>query len=193
MHMKLAAHIAAATIAALSIISCGAPKEPADPLESALISAIAQKVGDGAKVTITEYARMDSTTFGEELATRRKSFEVKQAQEEKYVEKYRAERMEANARKHSAALAKTKDILAGFDVLEASMAARKDEIAYYQIAFSGKAVLDGVTTPLDGYYAVITPTGEVKAIQGAQKGLTKAMGHVIPGYTELIKGEETEE
>ena len=189
--MKLT-HITAACAAALCIFSCSAPKEPADALETALTAAIGAKVGEGAKVTISEFARIDSVTFAQELATRRKSFEVKQSQEEKYVAKYKAERMEANTKKHQDALARTKTILAGFDGLEASIDGIKDDIAYYKIAFTGKAVLDGVTTPLEGYYAVITPAGEVKAIQGTEKGLTKAMGHIIPGYTELIKGEESE-
>ena len=179
----------AMTAAAILAASCS-PKAPSDPLEVSLCAAIAEKVGSDAAVSLEGFTRVDSVTFEQLLATRRKAFEVKLAQDTKYYEKYRAERMEANAKKHQDAMAKTKDILASFDKLEAGLAGRMDEIAYYDCAFSGQAKSSAGTVSLAGYNAVVTPAGDVMAIQAGTKGIHSGLGKLIPGYTELIKGEE---
>lgn len=175
--------------AAILAASCS-PKAPSDPLETALRAAIAEQVGQDAKITVTSFARVDSVTFRQEIETRRKSFEVKLSQDTKYYESYSSQGMAKNAKKHADAMARTKEILADFGKLEEGLAGRLDEVAYYDCSFSGQAKSEAGTTVFDGFNAVITPSGDVKAIQSDTKGLHRAMGHVIPGYTELIKGEE---
>lgn len=178
-------------VAAAAILAAAcSPKAPSDPLEASLRAAVIEKIGADAKLTLNSFARTDSVTFSQLLATRRKAFEVKLDQDTKYYEKYKAQRMENNAKKHQSAIAKTNAILADFQKLEEGLAGRMDEIAYYDLAFSGQAKSASGTISLDGYNAVVTPDGQVMAIQAGTKGIHQGLGKLIPGYTELIKGEE---
>lgn len=185
--MKLRYFAVAAT--AIMAAACS-PKAPSDPLEASLNAAIAEQVGADAKISLNCFARTDSVTFAQLLATRRKAFEVKLAQDTKYYEKYKSQNMVNNAKKHQDAIAKTKAILEDFAMLEAGLAGRMEEIAYYDCAFSGQAQTASGTVALDGYNAVVTPAGQVMAIQAGTKGIHQGLGKLIPGYTELIKGEE---
>lgn len=185
--MKLRYLVLAA--AAILAASCS-PKAPSDPLEVSLCSAIAGKAGADAQVSLEGFTRTDSVSFAQLLDLRRKAFELKLAQDTKFYEKYKSEHMGVNAKKHQDAMVRTKNILAGFNVLEAGLAGRMDEIAYYDCAFSGQVKSAAGTMPLDGYNAVVTPSGEVVAIQAGTKNIHSGLGKLIPGYTELIKGEE---
>jgi len=179
--------------AALVLAAC-TPKEktPADPFEAAVRASIAKQTGEGSKIVFTEFARVDSTTYREELDYRRKVFAAKLDADTQYYEKYKAKGMRENAAKKKAAIERDNVIIAGLDRLEDDLGPKIDEVAYYDVTFSGRADNAGAVTAFEDFYACITNDGEVMAFQNGTKGLHKAMGHVIPGYLELVKGEEEE-
>ena len=181
--------------AAAVLLAACAPKEkaPADPFEAAVKASITKQTGEGSRISFTRFERIDSTTFRKELDYRRKLFDAKLDVDTQYYEKYKSGRMTVNADKKKAAIARDKEILAGLDKIADELGARLDEVAYYDVVFSGRADNGGSVTTFEDFHACVTADGTVMSFQNGARGLHKPMGHVIPGYLELVKGEEEAE
>ena len=63
--------------------------QPKDPQLEALETEIANRLGEGAKVRIESFAKVDSTSFGEELKYRQEVFDLRLKQNMKLLEKYK--------------------------------------------------------------------------------------------------------
>lgn len=190
----------------------GAAREP-DPQRDALAAAIAEKITSDAQlssnanaqataqatantqataqatdvqVTFSAFAKADSTTFGQEFDHRCKVFDLKLEQDTKLYNEYRAKKMEVNAEKKQKAIASDKRIIAGLAEIGAAIAATRDEVAYYDYTFSGRAKTSGGDVVFENYWASITPDGKVLCFQPEQKGLHNALGRVLPGYEALV-------
>ena len=177
--------------AALVLAAACTPEK--DPFQLALENAIAEKYGEGTKVRIEICERVDSTTFGQELAYRQKVFDLRLAQNQKLLTKYRDQGKPNAAQKKREAILHDNEVIAGLAQMSETLGAKLDEIAYYDYCFSGRVTLNGSSKELKDYYATVTPEGEVMNFDAHQKYLHKPMGHIIPGYVELVKGDDSEE
>ena len=84
------------------------------------------------------------------------------------------------------------EVIAGLAEMERTLEPILGNVAYYDYCFSGQATKDGAKAVYKDYYASITPGGQVVSIDSNKKTLHKALGRVIPGYLELVKGDDEE-
>lgn len=175
--------IVAACLAALAGCS---PKAVPDPAENAIRDRIASSVGEDAKITFYRMEKVDSTTFGEELERREKAFQLRLEQNSKYLIKYSDGKHPKNAAEKSEEVKKDMLVLRGLEEIRERMADSLSVVAYYDYVFSGKAVTKTTVSEFTDWYATVTPDGQVYTMESSTKGLHSAMGHVIPGYTELV-------
>lgn len=174
--------------AASLLTACFGGKAKVDPFQASIEAKVNELTGGNSKVTITEFERVDSTTFGEELAHRRTVFTQRQNQNQKLHDEYKASGMSKNARKKKFELSQDSRVLKGLDRIEENIKDIMNDIAYYDCRFSGNAVAeDGTLTEFKDNYAAISPEGVVLSVNHTQKGLHKALGHVLPGYKDLLK------
>lgn len=173
----------------LAIVSSCAPKAE-DPALTALKNKICGLVGEDAKIRVYSFEKIDSTTFGQELDYRIEVMNARYKQNMKLYDKYISENKSNNAALKLDVAKKTSTVIKGLEGLKESMGDKLDEVAYYDYKFSGKA--EGGESYLDfpEAYATITPEGEVMTLETELKKLHKTMGRVIPGYMEIVKGEE---
>lgn len=170
---------------ATAAISCSAPKAE-DPALTAVKAGIADKIGEGAKISMVSFEKIDSTTFGEEIDRRLRLQELAHSQNGKYAEKYKAAGQREDAMKKKAIMQKNEKIIAGLGQIKERMADSLDVVAYYDYKFSGKAEKDGAITEFNEYWASVTPDGIVLNITPKQKTLHVSLGRVIPGYSALL-------
>lgn len=185
-------HISILAVAALCIAACSPKAE--DPALSAVKAKVGSLVGEGAKVTMNTFELVDSTTFGQEIEHRIKVQEAALKQNQKYYDQYRGNNMMVNAEKKKAAMDRNKELIKGIQALAEQLGPEKlASVAYYDYKFSGSVTAtDGAKTVFNEYYASLSPENEVLCVESQLKGLHKALGRVIPGYTALFKGGEEE-
>lgn len=180
--------------AAMALCLAGCGQKP-DMYREALETEIIRLVGADAKVTFNTVERIDSTTFGQEIERRIKTFSLKLDQDTNFYNKYKKDGMAKNADLKKKAVEMDQKLLAGMEMLRQRIADADslDVVAYYDYHFTGNAKSsEGITTFNDNY-ATITPDGKVMSINDALQGLHKAMGKSIPGYESLIKSNKQEE
>ena len=180
-------------IIAAALVLAAACTPEKDAFQLALENAIAEKYGEGTKVRIEICERVDSTTFGQELEYRQKVFDLRLAQNQKLLVKYRDQGKPNAAQMKREAILHDNQVIEGLARMHDELGAKLDEIAYYDYRFSGRVTLNGSSKELKDYYATVTPEGEVMNFDAHQKYLHKPMGHIIPGYVELVKGDDSEE
>ena len=174
---------------ALSLAACTSQK---DPYQVSLENAIVEQLGEGTKVKIESFQRIDSTTFGKELAYRRKVFDLRLAQNVKLLDKYNRQGLPNSAQGKRGAILHDHEVIDGLAQMAETLGDTLDMIAYYDYKFTGRVSLNGSKAEYRDYYAVITPDGKVYNIDSNLKTLHKPMGHVIPGYVELVQGDDAE-
>ena len=174
--------------AAAVVTSCN--NSTPDPVAAA-IEAAAMKGEEGDySFRISNLAKVDSTTFRTELEHRKDVFRVKQQAEEKLYLKYTNEHKPKTAESHRLAMEKAVANLAFVEGLEQQLAARLDDIAYYDYVFSGYSQTAEGRMTYDNVYVTVTPACEVLTMTANAKDLHKGTGRVIPGYLEGISSEE---
>ncbi|MBO4570613.1 MAG: hypothetical protein J5699_01645 [Bacteroidales bacterium] len=185
--MKKLALLITVFVAALS--ACTKEK---DPYLAALETEIAGRLGEGAKVNIEIFSLIDSTTFGEELKYRQEVFDLRLKQNMKLLERYKQGGFVNSAVDKRNAINHDHEVIAGLADMERSLEPILGNVAYYDFCFSGSAKKGDSRAVYKEYYASITPQGEVVSIDSNKKTLHKALGRVIPGYLELVKGEDAD-
>lgn len=178
------------TLPLLCILMPGCREQAPDPLQEALEAYILQ--GEEGSFQLYRIEKIDSTTFRTEFERRQKVYELKLEQETRLYQEYLSQNKPKNAKRHSDAILRTCEIMNGLDSLKAGMEERLDEIAYYDYAFSGKAVSDSQYSEFPNTYVSITPTFEVITLTEDRKDLHKAGGRAIPGYLQML-GKDAEE
>ena len=165
------------------ILASGCAEKP-DPLRDALGAYILQ--GEEGSFRLYSIEKIDSTTFRTEFERRQNVFELKVREETKLYDSYILQRKPKNAARHSDAILRTYQVMAGLDSLRAVMEGRLDEIAYYDYVFSGRAETNDQIIDLTQHYVSITPSLEVITLSAERKDLHKAGGRAIPGYMEML-------
>lgn len=162
-----------------------------DPVHEAIKAEISgnmpQKFTD---VKIYTVEKIDSTTFRQELDRRKTLFETRRAADEKLILKYNSEGKQKNAALKTESYKKDVFILRDLDSLEVSLADILDDVAYYDYVFSAQASGPDGKMEFRDSYAAITPDMQVIGLTAQKKDLHKGLGKVIPGYLEIVKGEE---
>ena len=171
------------------LLSCGGrtPDPVHEAIKGEIMGNMSQEFTD---VTIHLVEKIDSTTFRTELEHRKDVFRVKQQAEEKLYLKYSNEHKPKTAESHRLAMEKAVANLAFVEGLEQQLAARLDDIAYYDYVFSGYSQTSEGRMTYDNVYVTVTPACEVLTMTANAKDLHKGTGRVIPGYLEGITSEE---
>lgn len=181
-------------IAAAAVLSIAAAcTQEKDPFQVAIENAIAEQYGEGAKVRIEVCERVDSTTFGQELEYRQKAFDVRLSQNQVLLAKYRDQNKQISAQKKREAILHDNEVIAGLAQMEETLGEKLNDIAYYDYRFSGRVKLNGAERQFVDYYATVTPECEVFNFGGQLKAVRRVMGQILPGYLELVKGDDGEE
>ena len=177
--------------AVLTIAGCSGNQKVKSEAQMALEQEITRLTSPDAKVVITLFEKIDSTTYGEELEYRQKAFETKLSQDTKFYEKYRSSGMRVNMDKKYKAIESDKRIIEALAKMAEELGAKAGEIAYYDYHFSGKAETADKLTEFTDYYACIAAEDNaILSMENSTKGLHKTLGRVLPGYINLVKGEE---
>lgn len=183
-------HIAKFLLPLLFVLAAGCSEKAPNPLEEALGKYILQ--GQEGSFHLYGIEKIDSTTFRTEFERRQNVFDLKLREETKLYDSYVAQGKPKNAARHSDAILRTREVMAGLDSLKAVMEGRLDEIAYYDYVFSGKAETDDKIIELTEHYVSMTPELEIIALSSDRKDLHKAGGRAIPGYLQML-GKDSEE
>ena len=89
------------------------------------------------------------------------------------------------------AIESDKRIIEALAKMAEELGAKAGEIAYYDYHFSGKAETADKLTEFTDYYACIAAEDNaILSMENSTKGLHKTLGRVLPGYINLVKGEE---
>lgn len=176
--------------AAFTFFSCGSQKE-FTPLQKAVLQRVEELTGEPLKkVEMSEMVLIDSSSFSDEFERRRGTFELKATQLQKLVDKYTAERKFKNASIQRESLGKTQGILASLDSIRNAMGSTVEEIAFYDYKFCVKAECENSVVDFKEAYASITPDGEILSFTTKERDIHKSTGTVIPGYSEILHGED---
>ena len=174
---------------ALALCSCAG--KTLSPVQEAIVNEIKEKVsGEVSDFRFYTIGKVDSTTFRQEFEHRQKAFEARRDSDEKFLLKYTQEGKRKNAAIKQASYIKTVGILKGLDSLKRASSDILDDVAYYDYVFSGKATGAGMSIEFNETYVSITPDNVVMSMTADKKDLHKSLGRVIPGYLELMEGEE---
>lgn len=173
--------------AALVLVSCGQKK--VDPVKDTITQYIAETLSyDDVKFINLE--KVDSTTFREEFEHRKNAFEARRASDEKFIVKYMNEGKQKNAALKTESFKNTLRIIRDLDSLEKASAAILDDIAYYDYKFNASARGPQGSMDFKDAYVCMTPDMKVMSMTSNVKDLHKSLGRVIPGYLDIVKGEE---
>lgn len=175
--------------AAIMLLASCSPKA-SDQVSDAVKNEIMTLDGGYEKVVIKSIEKVDSTTFAQEFERRIGTFETKKKADEQLLLKYTRENKKRNAAIKQESLARDLMILTGLDSLKASMSAKLGQVAYYEYKFSAQASKPGKTVAFNESFAAVSPSGEVLCIASKQNDLHRRLGTVIPGYLEVVKGDE---
>ena len=175
---------------ALCFLAAGCAKEAPDPVRDALGAYIL--AGREGTFRLERIEKIDSTTFRTEFERRQNVFDLKLREETRLYDDYVRQGKPRNAARHSDAILRTWEVMAGLDSLRACLEARLDEIAYYDYVFSGRVDIGNTYSVFQEAYASMTPALEVITVSTDRKDLHKAGGRAIPGYLQMLR-EDTEE
>ena len=173
--------------ALLLVTACSEKKST--PVQEAIKASVSGQLGELKSMEFSELLLVDSTTFGDEIARRRKAIELRHSQNQKYAAQYKAEGKPTNARKKLEDAAKDEKVLAGIDAIGQRLAEHDSlgVIELYIWKFSGRAFpADGGSVSVDNMYIAITPENKVEAMDYNAANLLKGTGRLIPGYPALF-------
>ena len=177
------------TAVAVLCICCGAPKQE-DPVCEAIKAEVAGQLGELRSFTWDSIEQVGTSSFGDEIARRRNTIEVRRKQNLKLAAKYKAEGKSNNAAKKEAEAAHDAKVLEGIDALEARLAKADSldatELVIYRFSARAKAS-DGTSSHIKDMYIALTPQNEVAAMDYSREKLFKATGRLLPGYRELFE------
>ncbi len=173
---------------AFAAVSCGGKKAPeANPVRDAVVAALLESDPQLRDVAVETFAKVDSSTFAEELARRVSTFEMRRQQDERLYGQYARSGKPKNAQLRYDSLQKDKLVLAGLDSLGKALGARLDDVAFYEYVFTGRGTGENYTVIFDEVYAAVTPDLRVLSVSKKKADLRKTTGRAVPGYEALIK------
>ena len=177
--------------AALVLVSCG--QKQSDPVQDAIELYIFENMPEMyTQVTFNTLEKVDSTTFREEFEHRKKAFEARLESDEKFILKYTLEKKQKNVALKTLSYKKTLRIIQALDSLEKASAGIMDDVAYYDYKFSATAKGQNARMDFEDTYATVTPDLRVMSMTTDIRDLHKSLGRAIPGYLDIVKGDEEE-
>lgn len=180
-------HIIALIALVCTLASCGKKQE--DPVKAAISNKISEQTGETSNIYFRSLALVDSTTFGEEIARRRTTLEIRRKQNLKLAGQYEAAgKVKNEAAKRSDAANDLKR-LEGLSAIESRLAANDslDVVEAYIYKFSGSARTYKGTVSFTDMFVSITPQHEVVGMDYKKEGALKSAGRLIPGYSTLFE------
>ncbi len=180
-------HIIALIALVCTLASCGKKQE--DPVKAAISNKISEQTGETSNIYFSSLALVDSTTFGEEIARRRTTLEIRRKQNLKLAGQYEAAgKVKNEAAKRSDAANDLKR-LEGLSAIESRLAANDslDVVEAYIYKFSGSARTYKGTVNFTDMFVSITPQHEVVGMDYKKEGALKSAGRLIPGYSTLFE------
>lgn len=179
-----------ALMALLAICSC-TKKEPS-PVEAAIKDKVSAQLGELQYLEFSELTLVDSCTFADEIARRRKTMELRYNQNVKLAKEYNSQYKANNAQAKWQAAVKDLKVLDGLSGIEERLAAHdslgKTELYRYKFSARAKPV-GGSSTEIKDMYIAITPSFEIIGMDYKKDGVLKAGGSLIPGYQALFEND----
>jgi len=176
-----------ALLAMLVLNSCGEPE--LSPVQLAIKDKVSGQLGEVKSIFFKEIALVDSSTFADEIARRRKAIEIRHKQNLKLANDYESKGKPTNARIKREAAAKDQKVLDGIKAIEERLAANdslgKTELYRYKFSAIAK-MADGSSSDINDMYIAITPENEIIGMDYKKDGVFKAGGSLIPGYKDLF-------
>ena len=175
----------------LAAVSCGnknKKKSQTDPVQLAVIQALLAEDPKLETVLFDSFEKDDSSTFADEILRRRKTFALRERQNELLYNQYTRENKPKTAQKHFEDLQKDRKVSRGLDSISTALGNRINDIAFYDYVFTGRGIGEGYTVVFNYVYASVTPDGRVLSIRRKKSDLYKTTGKAVPGYEALIKG-----
>ena len=180
-------HIIALIALVCTLASCGKKQE--DPVKAAISNKISEQIGETSNIYFSSLALVDSTTFGEEIARRRNTLEIRRKQNLKLAGQYEAAGKVKNEAAKRADAANDLRHLEGLSAIESRLAANDslDVVEAYIYKFSGSARTYKGTVNFTDMFVSITPQHEVVGMDYKKEGALKSAGRLIPGYSALFE------
>ena len=170
----------------LSLAACG-PKQ-SDPVKDAIRGKVEEQLGELKSLSFTNLELVESSTFGEEIARRRSTIELRRKQNIKLAEGYQANGKVLNANAKLEAALKDEAVLKGIEAIEKRLADHDSlgvkELDIYK--FSAVARTTEGSTDIKDMFIAITPANEIVAMDYKKEKLLKSSGSLIPGYKALF-------
>ena len=170
----------------LSLAACG-PKQ-SDPVKDAIRGKVEAQLGELKSLSFTNLELVESSTFGEEIARRRSTIELRRKQNIKLAEGYQANGKVLNANAKLEAALKDKAVLKGIEAIEKRLA-NHDSLGVKELdiyKFSAVARTTEGSTDINDMFIAITPASEIVAMDYKKENLLKSSGSLIPGYKALF-------
>ena len=171
----------------LLAVACSEKKTT--PVQEAIKASVSGQLGVLKSMEFSQLVLVDSTTFGDEIARRRKTIELRHTQNQKYAAQYQAQGKVVNAGKKLEDAAKDEKVLAGIDAIEQRLA-EHDSLGVTELyvwKFSARAFpADGGCVSIEDMFIAITPDNKVVALDYTAANLLKGTGRLIPGYSALF-------
>ena len=180
------------TILSLSIllVSCGGKAEKAGPVQTALREFILERYPELDKVTFETIEETKTVTFDEEILRREKLFALRMKQDDGLYKKFVQEGKQKNAQLRYDSLLQDIRIKNGIDSIRVKMGDGVNDVAFTVYTFTAKAEGKDKVLNFRENLAAVTPDYTVVNLAPKSSELYKATGRVIPGYRELLKGDE---
>ena len=176
------------------IIGCQSNPYAGDPVAEALESHLALNApgNEPFELTLTDLQCVDSITFATEFDRRIDVFGKRIAANTELYERYTAEGRINNASLKKQAVIKDRENVRGLQAMRDSYEAdgKLDDVAWYAYRFSGRATSGKRSSEFKDCWFNITPEYEVIVVSRDRKDLDKSGGRAIPGYIDLIGGND---
>ena len=185
--------------AALSLLLFGCQSNPyaGDPVAKALEAHLALNApaGEPFELILTDLQCVDSTTFATEFDRRIDVFGRRIAANSELYERHTAQGRLNNASLKKQAVIRDRDNVRGLQAMRDSYQAegRLDDVAWYAYRFSGRARSGKRASEFKDCWFNITSAHDVIVVSRDRKDLDRSGGRSIPGYIDLIGGNDAPE
>ena len=191
--MKLYRFAGICLCAAALVASCGRGKPVLSPQEQAVVDYLAKDIEGESSFEFSSFELTDSTTMATEIDRRVEAFSSILRQNYNLYNTYVQAGKKKNAEKKQSAILLDTDMLKFLQEYKINNADTIDDIAYYVYRFACEGKSEGAIYRYKEAYAAITPDNKVIGVSTDLKNLLRSTGKVIPGYSDLLVGEELEE
>ena len=175
------------------VASCGRGKPVLSPQEQAVTDYLAKDIEGECTFEFSSFEKIDSVTLATELDRRIEAFSSILRQNYNLYNNYVQAGKKKNAAKKQSAILLDTEMLKFLQEYKINNADIIDDIAFFVYRFGCEGKSEDAIYRYKEAYAAITPTNTVIGVSTDLKNLLRSTGKVIPGYTDLLAGQELEE